>query len=407
MPPEPDAPSNEPNLELPSFGFGRRKKRGRKSSDVADDAAPVTAEAAAPAVPEEPTQAPVEEPRSTETTALQPTTPRAPAAPPAPARAPGGESTPAPSPARPPSRPAARPPSRPAASPAPAPAPPQPRPPAPARPAPARPASARDDEAASTPPEAPTTPDLPVAPPAENDLFAAPPVHPLDEMATAWEEEPAPRERRQGTRARRRAETQEAKAARRARKQGGRRAAAEPELPPESELEDTLVEPVRIDQTAAASAVEESQPAEDESAAFAPADRLVARMPAINPLVAAIITGLLAGLTTVLLSFGAARGCDAVRGTESCGGGLGLLALLAILALEVYLGAVLLRAWQIADPVSTSFLGVGIVATIAMLAFLGSIDSPWMLLVIPLMTAASFALSWWVTVRFIDETSSA
>ena len=31
MPPESDAPGNEPNLELPSFGFGRKKKRDRKA----------------------------------------------------------------------------------------------------------------------------------------------------------------------------------------------------------------------------------------------------------------------------------------------------------------------------------------------------------------------------------------
>jgi hypothetical protein len=69
----------------------------------------------------------------------------------------------------------------------------------------------------------------------------------------------------------------------------------------------------------------------------------------------------------------------------------------------VVIGANLLKAWQISDPFSTSFLGVGIVATIAMLTFLSQLDSPWMLLVIPVMTATAFALSWWVTVRFIDE----
>jgi hypothetical protein len=145
----------------------------------------------------------------------------------------------------------------------------------------------------------------------------------------------------------------------------------------------------------AAQKIEESGPSASEA--------LVARLPAINPVYAAIIVGLLSGLAAVLLAFGAGRGCDAIRGTESCGGGIGLIALVAILALEVLIGAALLKAWRIADPYSTSFLGVGVVAMIAMLLFLDSIDSPWMLLVIPLMTAASFALSWWITVRFIDE----
>jgi hypothetical protein len=115
------------------------------------------------------------------------------------------------------------------------------------------------------------------------------------------------------------------------------------------------------------------------------------------------VTGALAGLTAVLLAIGASKGCEAIRDTSSCGGGAGLLALVAILAIEVLIGANLLKAWKISDPFSTSFLGVGVVATIAMLTFLDELDSPWMLLVIPLMTAVAFALSWWVTVRFIDE----
>jgi hypothetical protein len=135
----------------------------------------------------------------------------------------------------------------------------------------------------------------------------------------------------------------------------------------------------------------------------APSEALSLRLPRINPLVAAILSGLLAGLATVLLAFGAARGCEALRGTDSCGGGLGLLAVVAILGLAIVIGATLLKAWRIADPFSTSFLGVGVVATIAMLAFLDRINSPWMLVVIPLMTAAAFALSWWITVRVIDE----
>jgi hypothetical protein len=135
----------------------------------------------------------------------------------------------------------------------------------------------------------------------------------------------------------------------------------------------------------------------------APAEALVARLPAIHPLLAAILTGTLSGLAAVLLAFGAARGCEQVRSTDSCGGGLGLLAIVAILALEVVIGANLLKAWQISDPFSTSFLGVGLVATIAMLFFLHDLNSPWMFLVIPVMSAATFALSWWVTVRFIDE----
>ncbi|MCW2855888.1 MAG: hypothetical protein JWR52_1503 [Marmoricola sp.] len=135
----------------------------------------------------------------------------------------------------------------------------------------------------------------------------------------------------------------------------------------------------------------------------APAEKLVAKLPRINPAVAALITGLLSGLACVLLAKGASAGCDAVRGNGSCGGGFGLLALVGILAVEVLIGANLLKAFRLTDPFSTSFLGVGLVAMFAMLFFLNVISKPWMIGAIPAMTALSFLLSWWVTVRFVEE----
>ena len=50
---------------------------------------------------------------------------------------------------------------------------------------------------------------------------------------------------------------------------------------------------------------------------------------------------------------------------------------------EVLLGAALLKAFGVADPTSTSFLGVGLVAVLALLFFLSALDSVWMLLVLP------------------------
>ncbi len=134
----------------------------------------------------------------------------------------------------------------------------------------------------------------------------------------------------------------------------------------------------------------------------APRERTPVSLPAINPRIAALVTGLVVGLVGVLLSFGASRGCEAVRGVGSCGGS-GLFALLAVLAIEVVLGAVLLKAWGIVDPASTSFLGVGLVAVLALLFFLRSLESVWMLLVIPVLTAITFLLSWWVTETFVEQ----
>lgn len=132
-------------------------------------------------------------------------------------------------------------------------------------------------------------------------------------------------------------------------------------------------------------------------------ERLVAKLPAIKPAYAAMVTGLVCGLITVLLAKGASAGCETIRDVNSCGGALELLSLVAILAIEVLVGANLLKAWKIADPFSTSFLGVGLVAMVSMLFFMDVIVSSRMLVVIPLITAVSFLVSWWVTVRFVEE----
>jgi hypothetical protein len=124
----------------------------------------------------------------------------------------------------------------------------------------------------------------------------------------------------------------------------------------------------------------------------------------IPPRIAALVTGALVGLAGVVLTDLFGRGCEAVRGVGSCGG-LGVVALLAILAIEVVLGAALLKAWRLSDPVSTSFLGVGLAAMLVLLFLLGSLESVWMLLVLPVLTAVTFLVSWWVTVSFVENTS--
>lgn len=126
------------------------------------------------------------------------------------------------------------------------------------------------------------------------------------------------------------------------------------------------------------------------------------RLPAIAPMRAAMVTGLVIGLLAVGLTFVALRGCELVRGTSSCGGGPGFFLLLAILVVLVVLGGWLLRAWDVSDPMSTSFLAVGLVAVVALLFLVDVLFSPWMLLVVPLVAVGTFALSHWVTTAFIE-----
>jgi hypothetical protein len=266
----------------------------------------------------------------------------------------------------------------------------------------------------------------PAAPAPAHAPHGEPTIDPLDEAAAAIDRGPSSRSRRKEARsearARRRAEKQARKdAEREAREQAeeesiAEQAALDAEAAATAEQTATAeaapVEPDPVEHAAAEAAPveavaehpgDDASTDEDQGRRLVSPDALVARLPAIHPLAAAIISGALAGLAAVGLAFGAASGCESIRGTGSCGGGIGLLALVAILAIEVLIGANLLKAWQISDPFSTSFLGVGLVATLAMLIFLDDLDSSWMLLVIPLMTAVAFALSWWVTVRFIDE----
>jgi hypothetical protein len=116
---------------------------------------------------------------------------------------------------------------------------------------------------------------------------------------------------------------------------------------------------------------------------------------------AAMITGVVVGLLAVGATYLGLQGCEAIRGTSSCGGP-GLFLLIAIMVGLVVVGGLLLRAWGVTDPISTSFLGVGLVAVVALLFLVDVIFSPWMLLVIPVIALCTFALSHWVTVAFIE-----
>lgn len=142
----------------------------------------------------------------------------------------------------------------------------------------------------------------------------------------------------------------------------------------------------------------EAEPtAERERAARKPA-----RLPRLNPYPVALVTGVIVGVVGVALTIGTGRGCEAVRGVGSCGG-FGLFAMVVILAIQVILGATLLRAFRLPDSSSTSFLGVGLAAVVVLLFFLPVLDSLWMFLVIPALTAATMAFSWWLTSNFVER----
>lgn len=124
-------------------------------------------------------------------------------------------------------------------------------------------------------------------------------------------------------------------------------------------------------------------------------------LPVLSGMVAAVVTGAVIGLLAVASTSVTLQGCEAVRGTSSCGGA-GLFLLLAILIGLVYVGGFLLRAWHVPDPGSTSFLAVGLVAVVALLFLIDVLFSWTMIIVIPVVGMGAFALSHWVTTAFIE-----
>jgi hypothetical protein len=111
--------------------------------------------------------------------------------------------------------------------------------------------------------------------------------------------------------------------------------------------------------------------------------------PPLQPMPAAVATGVLCGLATVGLVWLSQRGCDAARNTTSCGS-MGLPLLLLIVAGAIVLGVMLLRRLQVPRAGLTAFLGVCF-SLLVMLAVLSRwLFSPWMLLVVPVTSALTF-----------------
>jgi hypothetical protein len=125
------------------------------------------------------------------------------------------------------------------------------------------------------------------------------------------------------------------------------------------------------------------------------------RAPSVGGPVAAAVTGLVVGLLMVGLAWGSLRLCEAARGTSSCGQP-GFVVVLAILALLVVAGRLLLRTLGVDDAGSISFLGVGVVAVVTLLFLVGALFQWWIVLVLPAVSVASFALAHWVSTAFVE-----
>jgi hypothetical protein len=123
--------------------------------------------------------------------------------------------------------------------------------------------------------------------------------------------------------------------------------------------------------------------------------------PPLPPLPAAVLTGLAVGLLGTALTYASLRGCEAARGTESCGGP-GVLLLLVIVVVMALVGALLLSWLRVTDARGTSSLGVGVLCVVVLVTLLQAVFSPWMFVVVPVLGAVAYGLSHWVTTRFVD-----
>lgn len=151
-----------------------------------------------------------------------------------------------------------------------------------------------------------------------------------------------------------------------------------------------------------------AEPGPEPDAAPASTGRRAARKaraprtrPALSPGAASLLVGAVVGAVGTGLTWAALQGCEALRGTDSCGGP-GLLVLVAILTLMVIAGALLLKALRVTEPNATSFLGVGLMTVIVLVALMESLFSAWMFLAVPVLSALSYLAAQWVSTRFVD-----
>lgn len=170
-----------------------------------------------------------------------------------------------------------------------------------------------------------------------------------------------------------------------------------PEVGAESRPEPTPVAPA---DTRVRPATRVADPADEP-----PRARREVRLPSLPALPAVLLVGAVVGMAAVLMTYGSLRLCDAATGTASCGGGPGLLMLLAILIALTYLGGWLLRGFGISDAGSTSFLAVGLVAVVAMLFLVDSLDEWSGAVLVPVVTVLAYALSWRVTATLVDASA--
>lgn len=120
--------------------------------------------------------------------------------------------------------------------------------------------------------------------------------------------------------------------------------------------------------------------------------------PPLPPTVAVGVAGILCGFVTVAFVWLSERGCDASRGTPTCGS-LGLPLLLVTVVATVLAGFYMLRRLMQPNPGLVAFLGTGFMLLIVVGLLADRLFTPWSLLVVPTLTATTFLVARFVAAR--------
>jgi hypothetical protein len=159
-----------------------------------------------------------------------------------------------------------------------------------------------------------------------------------------------------------------------------------------------VVEPARTQR--------EAQDDEDEvpapAAATSRKDHRKRSAPELAASTAAFLVGAVIGLMGCVLTVVGLQGCEWITGTGSCGGP-GLLVLVVILVAMILVGTVALRRLNVPEAGNVSFLGVGIMTAIALMFLIDYLYDLWMFLVIPVLTAVSYAVARWITTMYAED----
>lgn len=114
--------------------------------------------------------------------------------------------------------------------------------------------------------------------------------------------------------------------------------------------------------------------------------------PPLPPALILGVVGLLCGFVTIALVWVSERGCERVRDTSNCGA-LGLPLLVLIVVVTMVLGGMALSWLAMPQPGVVAFLGVAFMLVLVLAFLTENLSTPWMLAVVPAMTAITFLIA--------------